>query len=172
MVEHRWRLSEARAWDAVALVRYPTRRAFADMISDPDYMAPDPVRMSALAEGWTSAYVRERSLLGPRPFNRLMARCSWAAFRRRAGPGILSPQRLTGAGAHKSGICREGKRYAIHSCGHSFCSCHRSDRRRFALAALWIEGRQAMIAGHFGFAAFAKSREPRVPLWCLMLATV
>jgi len=29
-----------------------------------------------------------------------------------------------------------------------------------------------MIAGHFGFAAFAKSREPRVPLWCLMLATV
>jgi membrane-bound metal-dependent hydrolase YbcI (DUF457 family) len=40
------------------------------------------------------------------------------------------------------------------------------------LAALWIEGCQAMIAGHFGFAAFAKSREPRVPLWCLMLATV
>ena len=29
-----------------------------------------------------------------------------------------------------------------------------------------------MIAGHFGFAAIAKSREPRVPLWCLMLATV
>jgi hypothetical protein len=29
-----------------------------------------------------------------------------------------------------------------------------------------------MIAGHFGLAAFAKSREPRVPLWSLMLATV
>jgi membrane-bound metal-dependent hydrolase YbcI (DUF457 family) len=29
-----------------------------------------------------------------------------------------------------------------------------------------------MIAGHFGFAAFAKSREPHVPLWSLMLATV
>jgi hypothetical protein len=29
-----------------------------------------------------------------------------------------------------------------------------------------------MIAGHFGFAAYAKSREPRVPLWSLMLATV
>jgi membrane-bound metal-dependent hydrolase YbcI (DUF457 family) len=29
-----------------------------------------------------------------------------------------------------------------------------------------------MIAGHFGFAALAKSREPRVPLWSLMLATV
>jgi hypothetical protein len=29
-----------------------------------------------------------------------------------------------------------------------------------------------MIAGHFGFAALAKSREPTVPLWALMLATV
>ena len=29
-----------------------------------------------------------------------------------------------------------------------------------------------MIAGHFGFAAIVKSRETRVPLWSLMLATV
>lgn len=29
-----------------------------------------------------------------------------------------------------------------------------------------------MIAGHFGFAAMVKSREPQVPLWSLMLATV
>src|ERR1700678_1890034 len=29
-----------------------------------------------------------------------------------------------------------------------------------------------MTTGHFGFAALAKSREPRVPLWSLMLATV
>lgn len=29
-----------------------------------------------------------------------------------------------------------------------------------------------MIAGHFGFAALAKSREPQVPLWSVMLATV
>jgi membrane-bound metal-dependent hydrolase YbcI (DUF457 family) len=29
-----------------------------------------------------------------------------------------------------------------------------------------------MIAGHFGFAAGAKGREPQVPLWALMLATV
>ena len=29
-----------------------------------------------------------------------------------------------------------------------------------------------MIAGHFGFAAIVKSREPKVPLWSLMLATV
>jgi hypothetical protein len=29
-----------------------------------------------------------------------------------------------------------------------------------------------MIAGHFGFAALTKAREPQVPLWALMLATV
>ena len=29
-----------------------------------------------------------------------------------------------------------------------------------------------MIAGHFGFAAAVKSREPQTPLWALMLATV
>jgi membrane-bound metal-dependent hydrolase YbcI (DUF457 family) len=29
-----------------------------------------------------------------------------------------------------------------------------------------------MIAGHFGFAALVKAREPPVPLWALMLATV
>lgn len=29
-----------------------------------------------------------------------------------------------------------------------------------------------MIAGHFGFAAIVKAREPQVPLWALMLATV
>jgi membrane-bound metal-dependent hydrolase YbcI (DUF457 family) len=30
----------------------------------------------------------------------------------------------------------------------------------------------AMIAGHFGFAAMVKGREPATPLWMLMLATV
>jgi hypothetical protein len=29
-----------------------------------------------------------------------------------------------------------------------------------------------VIAGHFGFAAIVKAREPQVPLWSLMLATV
>jgi hypothetical protein len=29
-----------------------------------------------------------------------------------------------------------------------------------------------MIAGHFGFAAIVKAREPQLPLWSLMLATV
>lgn len=39
-----------QAWDAVGLVQYPTRRAFADMIADPDYHAADPIRISALVE--------------------------------------------------------------------------------------------------------------------------
>ena len=37
-------------WDAVALVRYPNRRAFADLVADPDYQKADPVRISALLE--------------------------------------------------------------------------------------------------------------------------
>ena len=28
---------DGQAWDMVALVRYPSRRAFADMVADPDY---------------------------------------------------------------------------------------------------------------------------------------
>ncbi len=39
-----------QAWDAVALVRYPTRRAFAEMIAEPEYHAADSLRMSALVE--------------------------------------------------------------------------------------------------------------------------
>ena len=37
-------------WDMVALVRYPSRRAFADMVADPEYQKADPVRLSALVE--------------------------------------------------------------------------------------------------------------------------
>jgi membrane-bound metal-dependent hydrolase YbcI (DUF457 family) len=40
------------------------------------------------------------------------------------------------------------------------------------VAALRVEGGEEVIAGHFGFAAIVKSRETRVPLWSLMLATV
>lgn len=36
-------------WDAVALVRYPNRRAFADLLADPDYQKADPIRVSALS---------------------------------------------------------------------------------------------------------------------------
>ncbi|WNG37730.1 DUF1330 domain-containing protein [Archangium violaceum] len=39
-----------QAWDTIALVRYPSRRAFADMLADPEYAVADPVRRSALSE--------------------------------------------------------------------------------------------------------------------------
>jgi uncharacterized protein (DUF1330 family) len=39
-----------QSWDAVALVRYPNRTAFIDMIADPAYAVADPIRISALEE--------------------------------------------------------------------------------------------------------------------------
>jgi uncharacterized protein (DUF1330 family) len=39
-----------QSWDAVALVRYPRRAAFVEMIADPEYAVADPIRMSALEE--------------------------------------------------------------------------------------------------------------------------
>lgn len=39
-----------QVWDMVALVRYPSRQAFADMIRDPDYRAISHFRNEALAE--------------------------------------------------------------------------------------------------------------------------
>ncbi|WP_368517969.1 DUF1330 domain-containing protein [Rhizobium sp.] len=39
-----------QSWDAVALVRYPKRSTFVDMIADPAYAVADPIRMSALEE--------------------------------------------------------------------------------------------------------------------------
>lgn len=37
-------------WDIVILVRYPTRRQFVEMMSDPDYQAIAPIRAAALAD--------------------------------------------------------------------------------------------------------------------------
>lgn len=37
-------------WDMVALVRYPSRRAFIDMVEDPDYQRFEHLRTSALVE--------------------------------------------------------------------------------------------------------------------------
>jgi uncharacterized protein (DUF1330 family) len=39
-----------QAWDAVLLVRYPTRAAFLAMLMDPDYLAITHLRSSALVE--------------------------------------------------------------------------------------------------------------------------
>lgn len=41
---------EGQAWDAVALVRYPNRRAFGDLINDADYAVAHTVGRSALEE--------------------------------------------------------------------------------------------------------------------------
>ncbi|MFJ9147656.1 DUF1330 domain-containing protein [Streptomyces sp. NPDC102270] len=41
---------EGQAWDMVALVRYPNRQAFVDMIRDPEYRAVTHLRSEALVE--------------------------------------------------------------------------------------------------------------------------
>jgi uncharacterized protein (DUF1330 family) len=41
---------DGQAWDMVVLVRYPDRRAFADMIRDPEYQALAHLRSDALVE--------------------------------------------------------------------------------------------------------------------------
>lgn len=41
---------DARAWDAVTLVRYPHRSSFKAMVSDPDYKAAFEVGSSAIAD--------------------------------------------------------------------------------------------------------------------------
>ena len=37
-------------WDAVAIVRYPSRRAFLEMVRDPEYLANERLRTEALTE--------------------------------------------------------------------------------------------------------------------------
>lgn len=39
---------EAHRWDAVLVVRYPSRAAFTQMVSDPDYVQVSKLRTSAL----------------------------------------------------------------------------------------------------------------------------
>ncbi|MEU4559523.1 DUF1330 domain-containing protein [Actinoplanes sp. NPDC023936] len=41
---------DGQQWDAVLLVRYPSRRAFREMIGDPDYQNISHLRTSALRE--------------------------------------------------------------------------------------------------------------------------
>ncbi len=37
-------------WDTVALVRYPSRQAFGEMVRDPDYLAIEHLRTEALID--------------------------------------------------------------------------------------------------------------------------
>ncbi len=39
-----------QAWDAVVVVRYPSRQAFLDMVADPEYQQVTHLRTEALAE--------------------------------------------------------------------------------------------------------------------------
>lgn len=41
---------DGQAWDAVLLVRYPSRRAFSDMVRDPEYQEGTHLRTEALVE--------------------------------------------------------------------------------------------------------------------------
>jgi uncharacterized protein (DUF1330 family) len=41
---------DGQAWDAVLLASYPSRRAFSDMVRDPDYQAGTHLRTEALVE--------------------------------------------------------------------------------------------------------------------------
>ena len=48
---------DGQAWDAVLVVRYPSRQAFSDMIRDPEYGAGTHLRTSALTEAVLQATV-------------------------------------------------------------------------------------------------------------------
>ena len=48
---------DGQAWDAVLLVRYPSRQAFSDMVRDPGYHAGAHLRTEALSEAVLQATV-------------------------------------------------------------------------------------------------------------------
>jgi uncharacterized protein (DUF1330 family) len=46
-----------QAWDAVLIVRYPSRQAFSDMVRDPQYSAITHLRSESLVEAVLQATV-------------------------------------------------------------------------------------------------------------------
>jgi len=48
---------DGQAWDAVLLVRYPSREAFSRMVADPDYQQVTPLRTKALTEAVLQATI-------------------------------------------------------------------------------------------------------------------
>ena len=48
---------DGQAWDAVLLVRYPSRQAFSDMVADPGYQEGTRLRTSALTEAVLQATI-------------------------------------------------------------------------------------------------------------------
>lgn len=53
---------DGQTWDAVALVRYPSREAFARMVADPDYQQVTSLRTEALTEAVLQATIPLSSL--------------------------------------------------------------------------------------------------------------
>jgi uncharacterized protein (DUF1330 family) len=53
---------DGQAWDAVLLVRYPSRQAFSSMVADPDYQQFTHFRTEALTEAVLQATVPLESL--------------------------------------------------------------------------------------------------------------
>lgn len=54
-----------QAWDAVLLVRYPSRKAFSDMVRDPAYQAGTHLRSEALVEAVLQPTVDATAVGGP-----------------------------------------------------------------------------------------------------------
>jgi uncharacterized protein (DUF1330 family) len=48
---------DGQAWDAVLLVRYPSRQAFSDMVADPGYQQGTHLRTGALTEAVLQATI-------------------------------------------------------------------------------------------------------------------
>jgi uncharacterized protein (DUF1330 family) len=48
---------DGQAWDAVLVVRYPSRQAFSDMVRDPEYSRITPLRSESLVEAVLQATV-------------------------------------------------------------------------------------------------------------------
>lgn len=48
---------DGQAWDAVLIVKYPSRQAFSDMVRDPDYSAGTHLRTEALTEAVLQATI-------------------------------------------------------------------------------------------------------------------
>ena len=48
---------DGQDWDAVLLVRYPSRQAFSQMVADPDYQQVTALRTAALTEATLQATV-------------------------------------------------------------------------------------------------------------------
>lgn len=61
---------QGQAWDAVLLVRYPSREAFSQMVADPEYRQVTHLRTEALTEAVLQATVPWESAAAdaPRPF--------------------------------------------------------------------------------------------------------